>query len=524
MSATRRLPELGSIETGPGPAQRLLLRAATALLLASALGLFVFHARIYWQWTEDDAFITYRYAANVERGAGFVFNQGEFIEGYSNFSWVLLSAAALRAGKDPVQVAKGVGLAAGAVAVLLAWILAWRIWPQIGLGALLAPYTLAISPVLVQHAVAGLETSVFAALLTGALLLAAPGVGAGRARGAGLGVLLVLLTLTRSEGAILAAALLVLRGLLGPRRGGSGDPALTVATAVFLVLGAAYTWWRYHTFQEILPNTFYAKARGGLHGIIDGAQYSLDFMRDNGGVLYTALALVPPLLGWAGAMYWMGLAVLVLYAAFVVVAGGDWMSHYRFYAHVFPVLAALVATGWMRLLALPRRGTVRAVAVYLTAAAVLLGTFLELGNTELRVARSVLPALAAHNYLSQNYEELGVWFKENTDPEASIAISDVGAVGYFSERHILDMFGLIDPHIARLRGRMHYKADPRYVLSRAPDYIVLVSLNDQGAGYSFQRIPDYAMNALPEFHEQYDHIRTFPLHWNSEFVLVYRRR
>ena len=86
------------------------------------------------------------------------------------------------------------------------------------------------------------------------------------------------------------------------------------------------------------------------------------------------------------------------------------------------------------------------------------------------------------------------------------------------------MFGLIDPHISRLPGRMHYKSDSRYVLSRNPDYIVLVSLNDQGAGYSFQRIPDYTMNALPEFHEQYDLIRTVPQHWHNEFVLVYQRR
>ncbi len=522
MSSRRGLVELGSLELGPGRAQQALRRGATALLLLLAVGLFVFHARIYWQWTEDDAFITFRYASNVERGAGFVFNQGESIEGYSNFAWVVLGAAALRAGQDPVRVAKSIGLAAGVVALLLSWTLARRIWPGIGLGAVLAPYALALSPVLAQHAVAGLETSLFAALLAGAVLLALPGTSAGR--GVLLGLLHVLLTLTRSEGAVIAAALLVLRGVCGPRRGAGGDPALTVASLVFLVLGALYTLWRYDTFHALFPNTFYAKARGGLHGIIDGAQYSLDFLRDSGGVLYTALALVPPLLGWGGATYWSALVVLILYAGFIVVAGGDWMSHYRFYAHVFPLLAALVAVGFMRLLALPRPGTWRAAGLYAAAAAVLLGTFLGIGNTELRVARAVLPALAAHNYLSQNYEELGLWFKENTAADATIAVSDVGAVGYFSQRRILDMFGLIDPHIARLRGRMHYKADPRYVLARAPDYIVLVSLNDQGAGYSFQRIPDYAMNALPEFHEQYEHIRTVPLHWNSEFVLVYRRR
>ena len=101
----------------------------------------------------------------------------------------------------------------------------------------------------------------------------------------------------------------------------------------------------------------------------------------------------------------------------------------------------------------------------------------------------------------------------------------MGAVGYFSQRTIIDMFGLIDPHIARLRGRMHYKADPRLrSVERRPDYIVLVSLNDEGEGYSFQRIPDYAMNGKPEFHDHYELLRTVPQYWQNEFVLVYHRR
>ena len=108
--------------------------------------------------------------------------------------------------------------------------------------------------------------------------------------------------------------------------------------------------------------------------------------------------------------------------------------------------------------------------------------------------------------------------------DSKVAISDVGAIAYFSERHIIDMFGLNDRHIASIKGRMHYKTDPKYVLSRQPDYVVLVSLNDQGGGYSFQRVPDYALNALPAFHEQYELIRTVPQHWNNEFALIYERK
>jgi len=223
-------------------------------------------------------------------------------------------------------------------------------------------------------------------------------------------------------------------------------------------------------------------------------------------------------------VYGLALAASAVYVGFVLASGGDWMFHYRFYAHLLPVLAAMLAAGLDMLLAIPRPGSLRALFVYGLVSAALVATLMSVGNTELRVARIVLPALARHNYLSQNYEELGLWFRDNTPPEATVAISDVGAVGYFSERRILDMFGLIDPHIARLAGRMHYKADANYVLGRRPDYIVLVSLNDNGAGYSFQRIPDWSMHAQPAFHAEYELVRTEPQYWQDEFVLVYRRR
>ena len=112
-------------------------RGLTAFLLLGAAGLFVFHARIYWQWTEDDAFISFRYSQNLARGEGLVFNPGERIEGYSNLAWVLLGAAASRAGRDLEHEAKVVGLAAGIVALLLSWLLARRVAPESGLGALL---------------------------------------------------------------------------------------------------------------------------------------------------------------------------------------------------------------------------------------------------------------------------------------------------------------------------------------------------------------------------------------------------
>ena len=41
----------------------------------------------------NDAFISFRYARNLLEGHGLVFNPGEYVEGYSNFLWVLELAA-----------------------------------------------------------------------------------------------------------------------------------------------------------------------------------------------------------------------------------------------------------------------------------------------------------------------------------------------------------------------------------------------------------------------------------------------
>ena len=38
-------------------------------------------------WIGDDAFISLRYSEMFSRGEGLVFNQGEWVEGYTNFLW-----------------------------------------------------------------------------------------------------------------------------------------------------------------------------------------------------------------------------------------------------------------------------------------------------------------------------------------------------------------------------------------------------------------------------------------------------
>ena len=56
------------------------------------LVLFGWLSRVAW-FLCDDAFISFRYVRNLLAGHGLVFNPGEYVEGYTNFLWIVELAA-----------------------------------------------------------------------------------------------------------------------------------------------------------------------------------------------------------------------------------------------------------------------------------------------------------------------------------------------------------------------------------------------------------------------------------------------
>ena len=82
--------------TTPSGSERAVFVAVS--LAAIALGVLR-AARL--SWTSDDAYISFRYAANLNHGLGLVYNAGERVEGYSNFLWTLWCALGLRLGVAP---------------------------------------------------------------------------------------------------------------------------------------------------------------------------------------------------------------------------------------------------------------------------------------------------------------------------------------------------------------------------------------------------------------------------------------
>ncbi len=71
--------------------------------------------------------------------------------------------------------------------------------------------------------------------------------------------------------------------------------------------------------------------------------------------------------------------------------------------------------------------------------------------------------------------QIGKWLRENTAPEAVIATNDIGAIGYFSRRPIIDIIGLVTPEILPYFDyyREHKNAVLAFIQDSKPDYVVV---------------------------------------------------
>jgi hypothetical protein len=413
---------------------------------------------------DDDAFISFRYAQNLVRGEGLVYNPGERVEGYTNFLWTLLVAGAMAVGVAPEAASQLLGIAFGAVTLVLLFLLRrerspyWALAPPALLVAIL-PYAV--------ECLLGLEMPLFMALVAGAVLAYARERTASAA--AVTGALFALATLARPEGAMLAA-LTFASDLVRVRAEGIPWRRWLTRAAAYLLVFGPYFAWRFAYYGDPLPNTFYAKTGEGLHDL--GLAYVGRALLSLGPIALLGLALF-----WRRRENprWVPLAALAVafYLPYLVVIGGDFRHHFRFFIPVLPFLLLLSFEGARRIAsAAPARMRVAAAAALVALAA--FASWRMFGPArawaEYRTARN--PQLRA----------VGEYLANLGPPGALLAISGGGIVPYVSGLPAIEMWGLTDHHIARTPVRRigrgvpgHMKGDGAYVLSRRPRYILFIA-------------------------------------------------
>lgn len=428
--------------------RRLVALAAlvAALLLADGM-------RRTWPRTVDDAFITFRYADNLVRGYGPVWNPGERVEGYSSPSFMLLAAGALALGLDAVGASKTLGLVAtfalwGAVG---AFLLRRRVHAS---GVAAAWLLLGGSAVVQIWAVAGLETNVFALLVFLGLARLAEG-----ERPVEASAWLAAAALTRPEG-----LLYWLAGMpfAGRKAGWYALPGAALA---------AHLLWRLAYYGAPLPNTYYAKTGGGLAMWRQGLAGLELFTSSAAHLPWLALALAGAGAGLRrphtrrGTLIFAG--AVAGHLLWIVSVGDDGLRVHRFYVPLLAPLAVLAA----RAFGAGERPSRPRAALGLFAVAVSV-----LGSTTL-LHRRLLPGLHEGGLAYQRGNiELGRVLAERP-ADTTLAVAAAGAIPYYARLPTIDMYGLNDATIAHGpfpttdRGRL-MKWNNASVLAREPDVIV----------------------------------------------------
>jgi arabinofuranosyltransferase len=382
------------------------------LALAACVALGVWRA---WQldFLADDAFITFRYARHVAQGLGPVFNPGERVEGYTNSLEVAVLALAHWAGADLVWAGRAFSLAGGLAGVALAWRLARRAGSAA--TAWLAPLLVALHPSYAVWSGAGLETTVFGAWLTAAVLVSLSGPSDPRGFLA-VSALGLLAGLTRPEGVVFYGLFVALALARGGWRG------LIPGLLLFTSLGGLYFAARWSWFGALLPNTFYAKSAFTPAHLTRGLGYLAEFL-----VNPPNLPLAPL---WAlGALAAIRrrqlelVAVPALLVLLVAAEGGDGLPMYRFLVPALPCLGALAALGVDQLREdLGRRGLLAGLALAVAGA---VGAFVPRHDAQYV------------NYRVQRDDEIPRWTEVGRALKAEfpagtvLAAAPIGALGYY---------------------------------------------------------------------------------------------
>lgn len=419
----------------------------------------------------DDAWIYQTYARNLAETGQWAFVPGVPSTGSTSVLWTFLIAPAYLLNLDPYWWTQSLGLLTLIAAALGAARMFEDDPPR---TSLLIGLAVAVEWHLVWAAASGMETGLFAALLIWYwvwLRSHDPAlVGHRWPDGLVAGLIGGLLMLTRPEG-VLALAAVVLYGMLVPGIWWRRGLWLAAAGLGFLMLLGPFVAFNYTTSGAYLPNTSYAKqveyaaARTRSFPqrwleqakvIVLGAQALLlpgliyDLYRD---IRYRSdlVSLVPWL--WA----------ILHLTAFALRLPVDY-QHNRYAIPVVPLAVIYGIRGVLRLARpLAHRAAVRIPSMAWVASLV----------TLFPVVLVVLgaPAYASDVYfIDREMVAAARWIAENTDEETVIAAHDIGALGYYAPRPLVDLAGLVSPDVI---PHMH---DPDalmgYILSANAEYFV----------------------------------------------------
>jgi 4-amino-4-deoxy-L-arabinose transferase-like glycosyltransferase len=402
----------------------------------------------------DDTYIHMQYARNLAETGELSFNRGDPSYGATSPLWVGILALVHKTGGDLSIAIRILSWSAGALSVMLIYLLVLRIdGRRLVAGA--AGAVMASEGWLLRWSATGMESS-FAVLAVLVCLIASLGATRSAGRSALFGLLLFLAFLARPEALLLvpasfAAFALAERDVPAGRRF-LWLPVFVVLTVCWLLLIRSHT----GTFLPLTAGAKQGRPSFGT-GMLVSALVPLKVIGATlllpaaAAFLFTAAGLFRDrdLFGSERGLSRGGLLLLLLWvfllpALYVIL---DFHVLSRYLLPVFPAIIAVGICGTARLLR--GAGWKRArLAIVTIAGLTVIQSLVFYSSVVVRPTREFSRGL--HEVIVP----MGVWLAGNSPPGSVVASPDIGAIGYFSRRRVLDLGGLVTPEINDMRRRI----------------------------------------------------------------------
>jgi hypothetical protein len=492
---------------------------------------------------EEDSLITLRYAKNLWEGSGLVYNIGEKVMGFTSPLWTLITAPIV--GTLNISTARIVLT----LLCLLLYSCAVGLFLRLGSGAFrlgswgLAVFAgmLALEPRLAAESVSGMEMSLFVfwiaaalwAVETNRLYLAFAFASASY--------------LTRPEGAIFWAVLFL---YVAARRHWSFRklPFLEIIVPSVLIV---VPWLAFATlyYGTPIPRSAASKSLWGSGGFslrdLLFRPADLDLLWRNATGLY--VLKLPPV-GRAGlVLVTVVVWVLACWIAFsgkmrLVLACQSFFAFLILFYYLgrglfFPwyavttiilfslavaVVADALAVQIQRYVHRIFKARYSALATHTTA---VVGSLILGGLLALMVVR-VIPWKDARSYEDTVLAPTGSYLHECTPSSANVMLEPIGYIGFYSERKILDLAGLVSPEFRPTPEKFQAGWGARQILDYEPDYLILrvyeVPENKFFASFDVAMFVDHEQQE--RFNARYvEAVRIESTTWPERSLIIYRR-
>ena len=496
-------------------------------LIVLLLVLFSFHIWSY-SFLNDDAYISFRYAAHWVDYGELTYNLGEKVEGYTNFLWVALLAFGYYLGADIPQFSIFLSVSLALIAVSLSIWYSSKVeahFQRKNLRILITLTLLCLSPSFACWSTGGLEVQLFTICYMLSIILSLSAwhiqsldtLSLCKKITSGLwaGLALALASMARPEGLLLFAVLgsyRLCKLIINRTRLKAVDISAIVS---FVLLYLPYFMWRYQYYGYLFPNTYYAKV-GAMGFWGPGLRYVGEFLLIHPWIIIAVSYQVYGL--WTKRVQVIRngnelrpneLPLVILLAGLahcihVARVGGDFMALHRFLVPLLP-LAAVWASGVFcskrsSELDHTSQSQIRVEAhqsldpatksmgqrTFGKLKIVCLGLLVTLGIMSIYIhkdanrigSRNGVDSIGWLRQFAKQCATTGKFIQLNTDLNVKLATTAAGALPFYAQRYTLDLLGLNDVWIAHhvpARGHRpgHTKAAPfRYPIDKEIDLLI----------------------------------------------------